>query len=291
MLAALILGGAGAGGAHVLAERLELPAEGTAPRVTEARAVKVVEAEGQVMVATSRGDWRPLHESDSVDRPAVLKTSGLASELGLALGKTRIRASQDARLRLNAPGKPLKVYIESGRVVVYRPGTRIVSVLPGRRITARGGAYGIWVQPTRTLIAVLEGELDLEYRGETKTYAPGREIILGAEDPAFSALPKQLSVYIERAVGGSGGYRVTGKTSPNAQLVVKRPRGHETVAVNLSGRFETRISGAKPVAGELIAFDTAGRRAEVGKASPEMSATEPSTPATSTGLRCRRNER
>jgi len=263
---ALVIAGLGGGGVRVLAAKVSLPEP---PGVSVARAKQRIEARvvaGDVQAMTVDGTWRGLTQGSALERPAGVAAFGQAAA-ELVYGSTAVTVSRGATVHFNAPGRPLRLYLESGRVAVRKLGASIVTTVPGASLTIEGQHYGVFVRGDRTTIAVRDGELVVTLRGEQTTYAKGREVNITSTGATYGVFPPRLSVAIQSSREVADGYAVVGKTAPHAEVVVRRGDTFETVPVSLSGVFETRIAAASPEPGELIAFDAAGRHAEVGKPS------------------------
>ena len=272
---AVVIGGAGAAAAHALVNRIELPPP-PRPHIPQLpKQIEVARVKGYVRAITSNGDDRPVFKGDQLARPTGIVTRGIESEAQLAFADARILASRDARVLFNVPGQKLELELDSGRLLVGRaplPGHAsepIQTTLP-QGIKLRGQGYGVWVMGAQTIIAVLGDALEFEQRGKTTEYAREREIVVTPSGTTFSVLPSRLKLQIVRSEPNGGGYRVQGVTSPNAQVIVRADGRYKTIRVEPTGAFSAAIAGPKPAPGELVAFDTAGRRAEAGRPSQTL---------------------
>ena len=198
-------------------------------------------------------------------------TSELEGFVHLEMPDVKIQASREAQFMVNAPGKRLKIYLNRGRLLVHRMGGVAVNV-PDENLTVEGTTFSVWVQDDRTLIAVLDGKVEVNANGNKNTYAKDREVVITPEGSTFAVVPDKLTVFIDEAEDLGGRFLVSGKTNPYAQLMVRRGEFYEKVEIQPSGQFTTELARNEPATNELIAFDTVGRRAEVAQPSEDLSA-------------------
>ena len=265
------IGLGGAAGARHLADRVELPAKQSFSSVRPLSALNLADAKFEVKAFATDGTLRVVNVDDVLPRPTGIVTTELEGYALLEMGDVRVRASREAHVMFNAPGKTLKAYVNKGRVLVHRA-AGIDVIVPDENLTVSGTSFGVWVQDGRTLIAVIDGEAKVNVRGTINTYAQGREIIVTDDGSTFAVIPDKLLVYIDEAEDLGGRFQVTGKTNPYAQLMVRRGDYYESVDIQPSGIFVTELARNEPATDELIAFDAVGRRAEVVMPSEDLAA-------------------
>ncbi len=269
LVVGVVMGGGGALGAHHLADRVKIQPPPVTRQPAAAPQAELTRIEGQVEVIGPAGNARAASAGSPLPRPAGLVTTGVDGEAQIAHNGTHLIASRDARVFFDGPGTPLDVFLERGRLVLHRDGASISTTIPGESLAISGGTYGVWHRGDRVLVSVLAGDAKVVQLGKETVYAAGREVVLTPDGANVGVFPPKLTLYVDRADARGDGYEIRGKTSPTAEVVVRRGDRYESVAVAPSGVFTTRIAGARPAPGELIAFDSVGRRAEVG--SPSMS--------------------
>ncbi|MEE2901367.1 MAG: hypothetical protein VYC39_03520 [Myxococcota bacterium] len=260
---------AGAAGARHLADRVELPSKQSFSVVRPLSALKIVKADEDVRAFATNGSLRLVQVGDELPRPTGFVTSELEGFVHLEMPDVKIQASREAQFTINAPGKRLKVYLNRGRLLVHRMGGVSVNV-PDENLTVEGTTFSVWVQDDRTLIAVLDGQVEVNANGTKNTYAKDREVVITPEGSTFAVIPDKLTVFIDEAEDLGGRFLVRGKTNPYAQLMVRRGEFYEEVEIEPSGQFSTELERNEPATNELIAFDTVGRRAEVAQPSGDL---------------------
>ena len=256
----------GAAGARHLADRVELPPKQSFSAVRPLSTLKIVKADEEVRAFAPNGSLRLVAVGDDLPRPTGFVTSELEGFVHLEMPDVKIQASREAQFMVNAPGKRLKIYLNRGRLLVHRMGGVSVNV-PDENLTIEGTTFSVWVQENRTLVAVLDGQVEVNANGNKNTYAKDREVVITSDGSTFAVVPDKLTVFIDEAEDLGGRFLVRGKTNPYAQLMVRRGEFYEEVDVEPSGQFTTELARNEPATDELIAFDTVGRRAEVAQPS------------------------
>jgi len=260
---------AGAAGARHLADRVKLPPKQSFSVVRPLSALKIIKSVEDVRAFAPNGSLRLVQVGDELPRPTGFVTSELEGFVHLEMPDVKIQASREAQFTINAPGKRLKVYLNRGRLLVHRMGGISVNV-PDENLTVEGTTFSVWVQDARTLIAVLDGQVEVNANGIKNTYAKDREVVITPEGSTFAVIPDKLTVFIDEAEDLGGRFLVRGKTNPYAQLMVRRGEFYEQVEIEPSGQFSTELERNEPATRELIAFDTVGRRAEVAQPSGDL---------------------
>ncbi|MCK6550088.1 hypothetical protein L6R52_29910 [Myxococcota bacterium] len=234
------------------------------PVQVEASRLVVEDVAGSVRVLVRGESWRRVRVGDVVERPTVLVTEGPESSVTVVT-KTGLRvvARHDARVLLSASGGPLSVQLDSGLALVFSRGTPTSVHVPSAQAVLTGEVMGVWAKDESFVTAVLEGELKLDSTGAATKYAKGREIRVTPRGPIPLVLPSQLEIMLEKTERVGARYKVSGKTSPNAQLFVRRGSRFEPVELTTNGNFTVDLDTKEPQLGDIVAYDAAGRRAEV----------------------------
>ncbi len=265
-LVALVIG-AGAGvGLGPLADSMAATQPGSVPPLTLVEdAVTVEFAEGRVQGLFRSGSWGPVERGTVLARPTSLRT-GPESRVRVTFRGATLEARERSAVSVSAPGPVLSVLVESGLAMVATGGAPITVRAPSHQLAAQGKAMGMMVLPERAGVAVLDGEVELSYRGARPSlFAAGRQIDVSEGEITPSVLEPRLVIEEDRtAGGGGGGGRFAGRTAPAASVWVNRGGTYTRVPITFAGLFTVDLAGPRPAPGELVAYDAAGRRAEVG---------------------------
>jgi hypothetical protein len=217
-----------------------------------------------VAKALAKGDvWRRVRAGDSVERPTVLVTEGPDSSMTVSHNGVRVVARHEARVLLSSQGGAFSVQLDQGLVLVHSRGNLTRVYVPASQAVLTGEVFGVWAKGDHLVTAVIDGEVSLETPSISSKYAKGREIMLTSRGPIPLVLAQQLEIQVEKTEKAGGRYRLNGKTTPNAELLARRGNRYESIDVATNGTFSVEIESREPAAGDVIAYDAAGRRAEV----------------------------
>jgi hypothetical protein len=264
-LVALVIG-AGAGvGLGPLADSMAATQPGSvAPLTLVEDSVLVEVAEGRVQGLYRSGSWGPVERGTVLARPTSLRT-GPESRVRVLFRGATLEARERSAVSVSAPGPVLSVLVESGLALVATGGAPITARAPTHQLSVQGKALGLMVLPERAGVAVLDGEAELSYRGARPTlFAAGRQIDVSEGEITPSVLEPRLVIEEDRTAGGSRGSRFAGRTAPAAAVWLNRGGTYSRVPISFAGLFAVDLSGPRPAPGELVAYDAAGRRAELG---------------------------
>lgn len=232
--------------------------------------VLIEEANGDVEVLAPGGMWRRVVSGETLERPTVLQTHGPDSSITVSFDTTRLVAQHDARVMLGGVGA-LAVQLDSGRLLVHSRAGQVTISSPLQQAKVTGDAFGVWSRGDVLAAAVLDGTASIETAdGIATQYTKGREILLLPKGPTPFVMVPELRLEAQKIEKSGKVYRVVGQTQPSAVVLAKDGARYEMVPVSSNGAFEAPIEGATPKAGELVAHDAAGRRAEVNKPSQTL---------------------
>lgn len=265
-LIALALGGGAGAAIGPLAESMSPPriSDQRPPNIDPGRVV-VDAVEGVVQVLDRGGEWVDIEADSRFGRPARLRTVGAASSVSLAFRGVRLAAGHDAELMLSAPGPEPAVLVTRGHVRVHRGAADIELFVPDREVKLVGRTFGVWVREDEVTVAVLDGELELHAPGRKPIkFARGRELLVNSRRVIPSVLEQRLQIQVQGTSRRGARYTLTGRTAPHARVVHTDARERQDILrVSPAGVFSVDLRDRRPEPGELVAYDAAGRRAEV----------------------------
>lgn len=270
---AVIIGGGGGFALRALAARDRPPSgDGPPPQQASSARVEVEAVRGAARVLGSSGEWRPLREGQTLERPAIIRADGADSSVTVAAEGMRLLAQHDARVVIAHAGGNIVVEVAAGQVSVHAGGTPARVMVPGAQASLSGGTFGLWVKRDQLVVAAVEGEVSLESPKMSAKLPAGREVVLTAEGATPSSMPTVLKIETQRIDRSGGHYLLSGKTAPTAQVVVRQSGRFLDVIVSPTGNFTAQIDSAHPGENELFAYDAAGRRATADQASESIEA-------------------
>jgi hypothetical protein len=268
---ALILGGGGGFALGPLAanERMQPPAPPASTRAAQSRVV-IESVKGQCKVLTPSGQWRLARDSETLERPTGVRAEGPEASITVYHAGVRVIAQHDARVMIGQSAGSIAVEVDAGQAVIHSSAGRIRVMVPAAQATITGDAFGLWARKDETRIAVLDGEIGVDTPSLSTKFAAGREVLLNSQGASPSVLAPQLKMESQRIDRAGVRYMVSAKTSPNAVVMVRRNGRYEEVPVSAYGAFTAAIDGPRPQDGELVAYDAAGRRAQLDRASETL---------------------
>lgn len=229
--------------------------------VTDPR-VRVLAVEGEAFVEGFDGQRRPLLAGDAFPRPAALRVAP-GGRVAFGFKGMTFEASHGAELLLSAPGPAIAVQLTRGRMLVAGTGRPVRTLVPQEAVSLSGTAYGVWVGE-QVQAAVLDGTLELVHQHQAPLeLGAGRQAIIGKR-VSSGLLEPILEIAVEKVERRGRGSLLTGRTAPNASVYQLAGSGWTRLPVSPTGLFVAELAAEAPGPGELIAYDAAGRQAEVG---------------------------
>lgn len=227
---------------------------------------------GSVKVLARTGVWRPARKDDVVRRPTGFDVSRGAASVSLVGPDVAMTAMNGAKGLLNGLGQPLRVYLQDGLVVIQSPKEQVSVMVDrdGSEITGR--SFGVRVDDGRVLVSAIGREVEVRRRGQVNRFPEGSEAILSSLGFRQVPIALELSIQIESAQRVGNRWQVRGRTSPTATVMVADGPNYSAVPVEPDGHFTAQILEQQPRPGELIAQDSSGREAEVGRPSGAVDA-------------------
>ena len=273
LVVGLILAAGGGLGVRAIADS---PKKNLAPPGAE-RAVadtnfRVVAVRGTARALALSGAWRPLQKDDVVPRPSGVDVGPGDTLVSLTSSDITLNASHGARATFNAGGMPLRVYVDRGRVWVQSARDTVDAVVERHQTTISGRSFGLWVRDGKLLVSAIAREITVRRGDRQNTYSPGTEVVIGSDGVRTRTLPTELSLDLDNARKDGGRWSVDGRTSPAAVVFGLVAGQYQEVAVSSEGRFTASLAEQIPAQRELIAFDSAGREAQVGQRSQPLEA-------------------
>jgi hypothetical protein len=262
--AAALIGGGGGYALGPVADSLAAEEARSKLASTGSRGLRLEEIEGDVRVLGPDGGFVAARAGEETPRPTCLEAKGALSTVRAKIGATQLSAGHHARVVIGENDGAIQ--LDRGQVKVS--GTRVSTYVPAQQMKVTGTSYGVWADEDRVVVAVIEGEVEVAHRGDTAKYSGGREIVYDGKTITPRALDPQLALQIVDEQKGAD-RRITASTSPAAFVFRKIETGYERVTIPASGKFTVTLAGREPSAGELVAFDAAGRSAHLGGA-PEV---------------------
>lgn len=270
---AAVLGGGGAAGLNLFADKLVPP---PAPRTSlpsiERGVVQLVDVQGEVKALMPDGEWRYVRVGFSLTRPTGLRVVGPNSRVTVRFSGVTLDASMDADVLIGAPGDEIGVQLEKGRIIVARSGKDLTTHIPRHDAVVRGPAYGIWAHEDRVSVAVLGERAEVEHLDERPIrFGRAREIQLTRTKAIPTVLEDQLEIKNVETRRRGRGYRLTARTARHAVVLARvGDDEYERVPLDISGNFSVDISDEQPSRGEVVVHDAAGRMAEVDRSSRSL---------------------
>lgn len=267
----IVIGVAGGFGVRAVAN-VNPPPGGELERPPPDGQLRAAAVAGTVKVLARTGVWRPARKDDVVRRPTGFEVARGASSLSLVGPDVSLTAVNGAKGLLNGLGQPLRVYLQDGLVVVQSPKEQVSVVVDrdGSEITGR--SFGVRVDDGRVLVSAIGREVEVRRKGQTNRFPEGSEAILSSLGFRQVPIPLELSIQIESAQRVGNRWQVRARTSPTATVIVADGDRYNTVPVEPDGHFTAQIVEQQPRPGELIAQDSSGREAEVGRPSGAVDA-------------------
>lgn len=218
---------------------------------------------GVAKVLTKGDVWRRARQGDTVERPTVILTEGPESSITVSQNGMRIIARHDARALLGTQSGSLSIQLDSGLVIVYARGNQAHVYVPMTQAVLSGEAFGVWAKPDHLVTAVLDGEVAMDTPSISSKYAKGREIMLTPKGPVPLVLASQLEIEVEKTEKAGARWKMSGKTTPNAEILARHGSRFDRAEVAPNGTFTVDLDTREPQLGDVVAYDAAGRRAEV----------------------------
>jgi hypothetical protein len=261
VLVGLVGGGALNGIAAKMAPHADAPA-GSADR--EGAHAKVESVSGAARILTGDGQWRPLRAGEDLPGWTAVTTQLPEAEVAISYGDARITLSEVAHLMLKLSPAPARLDLTRGRAIVRSASRTEVSV-PKKNVEVSGTGYGVWAREDGALIvAGLEGDTEVKAGGRAIKIEAGHQALVGKDGSKSLPIPAQLSIEAEHATKAHDHLELSGTTDPYALLIWRKGNAIEPVAVGPDGSFTVPLKKEAPAPGELVAYDAAGRRAEIG---------------------------
>ncbi|MEQ8980200.1 MAG: hypothetical protein RL846_19845, partial [Deltaproteobacteria bacterium] len=270
---AVIVGGGGAAALNVFARDLAPPPVMRAPsNLPDPDDVALVEVVGEVRALMPDGQWRHLRQGFSLQRPTGLDVIGPEARATIRFSGVTLSASLGAKVLIGAPGGTLGLQVERGRVVVTRTGRDISTHLPRHDTVVHGPSYGIWAHDDSVAVAVLGERAEIEHLGEEPVrYGRAREIVLNRTRAIPTVLDEKLEITVLDKNRRGRRYRFRARAARNAIIRHKRSDdAYDTIETDLSGSFSVELDNEEPADGELVAYDAAGRSAQIGRPSRSL---------------------
>jgi hypothetical protein len=273
-IVALILGGGGGFAVELLAAREKTPFETTPlPAKNISDRIVIESVRGSVRVLAPSGTWRPAREGDTLERPTGIKADGPEASITLFHAGVRVVAQRDARVMIGAAGT-LGLVVDSGQLLVHSSAGKVKVQVPSSQASLVGDAFGVWARRESLTVAVLDNDVALQSATQATKYPSGREVVLTSGGAVPSVLAPQLKIEVQSIEKQGGRFAITAKANmPNAAVYVKRGARYEEVPVGQFGSFTVVLDRQDPVEGELVAYDAAGRRAQIDRPSEMLDRT------------------
>ena len=270
---ALVIGGGAGAAIGPMAQSMAAPkaADSQLPNLDLGR-VDVETVAGTVQMQDAKGDWVNIEPGDRLTRPLAIRTVGAEGRVGLAFKGIRLVGEHGTHFMLSAPGMESSVLLQSGHLRVYRGSGDLALYIPDREVKLLGQTFGVWVREKGVAVAVLDGELEVKAPGrKPMKFARGRELVL-AKRVVPAVLDQKLEVQVQGTSRRGYRYTLTARTAPHAHVVHTDDKGNQKVLqVSPAGVFSVDLLDRRPQPGQLVAYDSAGRRAEVDKPSISLS--------------------
>lgn len=266
---AVILGVGGGFGVRALADGMIAPPIEQPETRPNDPPLRILEARGETFVLSRAGEWRPARDDDAIERPSGVRTSEEGS-VRIGSGPAVIEASRGARVLVNGPKATLRLFLEGGRLTVHSPEENIEVVMGDLEVAGR--SFGVWSLGNKSVVAAIGKEVTIKRDGQQQRFTAGNEIAIGGDVLEPSSIPPELRVELEKVERRGNRFHAEGRTSKHAVLVLTSGGERVEVPVGPEGRFVTTISQLIPAPRELVAYDAAGREAEVGHPSPSLEA-------------------
>lgn len=273
LVVGLILAAGGGLGVRAIADspKKNVPPPGTERAVADAN-FRVVAVRGNARALALSGAWRPLQKDDVVPRPSGVDVGPGDTLVSLTSSDITLNASHGARATFNASGMPLRVYVDRGRVWVQSARDTVDAVVERHQTTISGRSFGLWVRDGKLLVSAIAREITVRRGDRQNTYSPGTEVVIGSDGVRTRSLPTELSLDLDNARKDGGRWTVEGRTSPAAVVLGLVAGQYQELTVSSEGRFNASLAEQVPAQRELIAFDSAGREAQVGQRSQPLEA-------------------
>lgn len=270
LVVAVVLGGVGGFALRLLAAPEKQAVQPLPPMRAMAPRMVIESVKGTAKVLMPSGQWRIAHEGDTVDRPTGLRTEGPDSSITAHGQGVRVVAQRSARVLIGAAVGSIAVQLDEGQALIHSSAGPVKLTAPANQATITGDVFAAWVRKDSMVIAVFDGEVALDTYDLSSKFAGGREITLNAQGTTPTVLAPQLRIEEPKIDKAGARYNVTAKTTPNAVVMVRRGTRYEQVPVGTSGTFTTWIENKLPEDGELVAYDSAGRRAQIDRLSETL---------------------
>ena len=268
----LLGAGFGAGVIPYSASQLEprALADSRASAAPDPSTVTIEEVSGGVSIRTASEGWRRIAEGQVLRRPLTIRTRGIDGYVRLFVKGTRMVIAQEALVHLGAAGRGFSFQVDDGLVLAYRDKQRARALVPLQQAEIKGQAFGVWVQPRRTIVSILEGETTIRYQGQKQSFSFNREVVLNRGVFTPAVLPSQLTVDVitKRKIDKQS--RIAARTWPNSRVYAFGTEGFQQIELSRGGTFAIQVPGDMPAPGTLIALDAAGRWAELDQPSRRL---------------------
>lgn len=271
VLALVIGGGAGAAIKPVAGSMAPAAAVDSRPPEASLGRVDVEAVQGTAQALSASGDWVKLELGSRLRRPLKLRTVGHDAHLTVTFQGVRLVAEHEAIVMLSAPGPQPSVLVQQGHARVFRSSGDLAVFVPDREVKLLGQTFGVWVREEGVAVAVLDGELEVKAPGrKPMKFARGRELVL-AERVVPAVLDQQLEIQVQGTSRRGSRYTLTARTAPHALVVHTDDNGaRHILPVSPAGAFSVDLLDRRPQPGQLVAYDSAGRQAEVDKPSQSL---------------------
>jgi hypothetical protein len=233
------------------------------------RRLEVERIEGTARVLAPDGGWRATQQGETAVRPTGLAADGLMSSVQASLGGQHIQVSRDARLVIgDDSGGGTNLQLDRGHLLVSKG--RATTHVPQRQMRITGNEYGVWADAEQVVVAVNDGEVEIQHRGETAKYAKGREIVFTRRSTTPRAMDPELGIAIVDQSKKGKVHTLIGQTSPGAFLFRKTGDSFERVSLGQTGRFTLTSEDGPIDPTSIIVFDASGRIGALGNAPEAM---------------------
>lgn len=267
MLAISVGGGLGV---RSLAGGMPVAEASTNDRVMIDRSLRVSTLRGTARLLAAHGEWRSAQKDDVIGRPSGFEIGPGDTHLTLVSPDLTLSASHGAKGLLNGPGQPLRIYSDRGRIWVQSPKENVEIRIDRFGLEIAGRSYGVWAQDGRVLISAIGRDIVVRRGGQETTFSPGSEVVATHDGLRTRQAPSELTIEIDAARRDTTRWSIDGHTSPTATVLVVDQGQATEVPVSGDGRFTALLSQQVPGKRELIAFDSAGREAQVGQPSASL---------------------
>lgn len=270
-IAAVVGGGAGAAIGPIAKSMATPRAAPSSLTEIDVGRVQIESVKGKVQALNAKGDWISVDSKARVHRPVRIRTVGWDSQATLSFKGVRLVVEQNADLMLSAPGPSPSILVQAGHVRLHRGTGDIAMYIPDREVKLIGQTYGVWVRDERVAVAVLEGELEVKAGGhKAMKFANRRELVL-VDRVVPALLDERLQIQVKGTSRRGYRYTLTGRTAPHALVVHVDDKGKRNILkVSSAGVFSVDLLDRRPQPGQLVAYDSAGRRAEVDSPSASL---------------------